>query len=830
MLDNLKAIFSVSSFVPYGHCYLWQIEFLGLYVTVDALIAVSYCLIVIALFYFVRQQQAEAELRLSQGRLQLALEASGEGLWDWQIDTGEVYRSWHYAEILGYNADELPNDIKSWKAAIHPDDCSRVLGLLDAYIQNIAPQFVCEYRMQTKSGEWKWIADYGKIVAWDKQGKPLRLIGTYKDISDRKQVELELEAQQAFLRQIIDVVPNNIFVKNPEGKLLVVNQASAKIHGTTVENMIGKRETDFNPNFSAAQLEQFLSVNRQVIETRQPYTDLSQSIMSSTGETRWYQTVVSPLTDIDGQVTGVIGATTDVTTLKQAEQALQQAKEAAEAANQAKSIFLANMSHELRTPLNVILGFVQAMQREPMLTSEQQENLHIIRRSGDHLLSLINDVLDLSKIEAGHTALEESYIDLIDLLRSLEQMFRQRVSAKGLHLSLELAPNLPQYVTIDANKLRQILINLLNNAIKFTRQGYVTLRVVAEYQAVKQATEGVKNQKAVTSYGSFPISHFPIALHFEVNDTGIGIEPTELEAIFSAFVQTQAGKISPEGTGLGLTISRKFVQMMGGEIIVRSILGQGSTFAFTLPVRVTQSVDRSTTSPHGQVIGLAPNQPIYRVLVVDDQPENRKLLVNLLTRIGLEVQEATNGQEAVTQWQRWKPHLIYMDIRMPILNGYEATQQIRAGSGGQAPIVIALTAQASSSDRTLALASGCNDYLTKPFQEEVLLSKMAEHLGLKYLCAPELSSVGELPVFDATIALHSLNLSVMPSSWIAALRRAAQLCDDTAIETLIEQIPSERASLIKGLRRLVQHYRFKQIVALTTSGTTDGHASGNNAG
>lgn len=638
-----------------------------------------------------------------------------------------------------------------------------------------------------------------------------------RDISDRQaalrereRAEAELKAQQAFLRQIIDVVPNNIFVKNREGQLLVVNQASSKIHGATVEAMIGRRETDFNPNFSPEQLEEFLSVNQEVMRTRQPHIDLSQPIMSSTGETRWYQTVVSPLTDVHGQVTGVIGATTDITTLKQAEQALQQAKESAEAANKAKSIFLANMSHELRTPLNVILGFVQVMQRETTLTPEQQENLQIIRRSGDHLLSLINDVLDLSKIEAGHITLEESCVDFIDLLRSLEQMFYQRAKAKGLSLSF-LASNLPQYVKIDASKLRQVLINLLGNAIKFTKRGKVTCHV----EAVKQVDLQLADPDQVF-------------IRFAVNDTGIGIDPAELETIFSAFVQTQAGKISPEGTGLGLTISRKFVQMMGGDISIRSALGQGSTFAFTLPVRLAQSVEVAPLSSQGQVIGLAPNQPTYRILVVDDHSENRKLLIKLLTRIGLEVREAANGQEAVTQWQRWHPHLIFMDIRMPILNGYEATQQIRTGSDRQTPVVIALTAQASRSDRECAIASGCNDYLTKPYQEEVLLGKMAEHLGLKYLYAPETSRVDNSAVLNATMTLCSLNLAAMPSSWIAALRRAAQLCDDNAIETLIDQIPPGQASLIEGLRQLVQHYSFQQIIALTTSGATDGYGSKNN--
>ncbi len=648
---------------------------------------------------------------------------------------------------------------------------------------------------------------------FDQAGSVQQVICTFSDISDRQaalrereRVEAELKAQQAFLRQIVDVVPNNIFVKDKDGHLLIVNQATATIHGTTVEAMLGKRETDFNPNFSPEQLQAFLAINQQVMQTRQPHIDVSQSITNARGETRWYQTVISPLTDIKGQVTGVIGATTDVTTLKQAEQALQVAKEAAEAANKAKSIFLANMSHEFRTPLNVILGFVQVMQRDPMLTSEQRENLQIIRRGGDHLLSLINDVLDLSKIEAGHATLDESNVDLIDLLSSIELMLRQRAEAKGLQLELELTSDLPQYITVDAAKLRQVLINLLGNAIKFTQQGNIKLYVsmMARDERSGLATHhGAEDDK-------------PVRLSFEVSDTGIGIAPSELDSIFNTFMQTQAGKISPDGTGLGLAISRSFVQMMGGNITVQSTLDQGSTFTFTIPVGV-QVTNTPSISTLCQVVGLAPGQPTYRILVVDDQPENRKLLVSLLTQIGLEVREAVNGQEAVQQWQQWHPHLIYMDIRMPLLDGYEATQQIRATVGGQNPVIIALTAQASRRDSILALSAGCNDYLSKPFHEEVLFSKMAEYLGLKYLCATDQVSQSNDRLQNAPVTLHPADLAVMSSEWIAALRYAVELCDDSSIEDLIEQIPSEQTALIQGLRQLVHNYNFRPIIALTES-------------
>ncbi|MEP0922184.1 PAS domain S-box protein [Leptolyngbya sp. ST-U4] len=885
--------------------------------------------------------QSEAELRESEERWRYAIEGNGDGLWDWNAQTDKVFFSRQWKIMLGFAENEIGNDLSEWNRRLHPDDKAQVYAAFEKYFSGEVPQYSSEYRVLCKDGSYKWILARGMVMSRDQAGKPLRVMGTYTDIgerkrievalkeseqflqdiinsaaeaiwvveqledggyqlismnpsietatgipshqwigkridelwdskiaaqiysryrkciqqnatityeeelpfadrprwflttltplhnrgsglrllgtsmdiSDRKLAEVEQKAQQAFLRQVIDAVPNNIFVKNRGGRILIVNQASADIHGTTVEAMLGKRETDFNPNFSVEQLKEILAVNHQVMQTRQPYTYLSQSIVNARGEACWHQTVINPLVNVHGRVIGIVGATTDVTARKLTEQALQQAKEAAEAANKAKSVFLANMSHELRTPLNVILGFAQVMSFDERLTAEQRENLGLIRRSGDHLLSLINDVLDLSKIEAGHITLNEDSVDLIDLLQSLKEMLRQRAETKGLGLYLELASNLPRYGTIDANKLRQVLINLLGNAIKFTTQGHVTLRVTVKER---------RNDSHLSIASQFP--NEVIVLQFEVVDIGIGIADDDLEQIFSAFVQTQAGRTSPDGTGLGLTISRKFVQIMGGEITVQSTVGQGSTFVFSLPVTVARSADVPVAAFTGRVSRLAPNQPVYRILVVDDQPENRILLVRILTQIGLEVREASNGQEAVAQWQQWHPHLIYMDVRMPLLNGYEATQQIRATPGGEVPVIIALTAQASRGDRTLALAAGCNDYLTKPFQEEALFRKMAEYLGVKYVYAnSEVAASGE-ELLNPSINLQASDLLAMPPIWITALRQAARLCDDSAIEQLIQQIPAEQEFLIQGLRQLAQNYSFKQIVVLTSPETSNDHA------
>jgi len=476
-----------------------------------------------------------------------------------------------------------------------------------------------------------------------------------------------------------------------------------------------------------------------------------------------------------------------LTALECSQAALEAAAEQAEIANRAKSQFLAKMSHELRTPLNAILGFSQMMNRDESLSGEQRQYLNIINRSGEHLLSLINDVLEMSKIEAGRITFNENHFDLLHMIEAIAEMLQLKASAKNLQLILESDPQIPKYVITDESKLRQVLINLLENAIKFTQEGWVKLRVYP-------GTE-------------------PTQIVFEISDTGVGIAAEEFSLLSEPFVQTESGRQSMQGTGLGLSISKQFINLLGGELNIQSKVGQGSIFTFDVQLRLADAIANHQILPTQQVIGLEPDQGPYRILVVEDVAENRCLLTQLLIPIGFEVRTVNNGQEAVEAWEKWHPDLILMDMLMPVMDGYEATRRIKSKPGGQETVIIALTANAFSDAQIATLEAGCDDYLPKPYREQILFEKISQHLGVRYCYRGENNALYHQK--GAKFSLTPESLQFMSQNWLTEVHQAAREMDEDRIGQLIQQIPVGNEPLVESLTHLVDNFRLDLLLNLT---------------
>jgi signal transduction histidine kinase/DNA-binding NarL/FixJ family response regulator len=479
------------------------------------------------------------------------------------------------------------------------------------------------------------------------------------------------------------------------------------------------------------------------------------------------------------------------------------AKDSAETASRAKSVFLANMSHELRTPLNAVLGFSQLMQDDPQSTSSQLEKLDIINRSGNHLLTLINDVLDMTKIEAGRTLLEASPFDLGELVLDLIDMMRVRAEEKGLQLLLDQSSQFPRFIDGDAPKLRQILINLLSNAVKFTAQGGVTLRLASQPGSDAEHIE----------------------LRCEVEDSGPGIAAAELERIFKPFIQLDE-QGDQEGTGLGLTITRQYVELMGGRINAESEPGKGALFRFSLPVRKALESDITALSPASeQVAGLAPNQPAYRILIAEDQPDNQLLLKTLLENVGLTTRVAENGKQAVELFEQWRPQLIFMDWRMPVMDGMEATKLIRALPHGKEPSIVALTASAFTDERDEIMASGHDAFISKPFRTEEIFGCLQRLLGIKFIYTEgaEPTKTDELP--EAAPQVSAGQLRTLAPALFEALQRAVLELDVERSKTLIGEITEEDPSLAAGLLHYVDALDFRTLQHLLEHPVKSGSAT-----
>jgi PAS domain S-box-containing protein len=605
------------------------------------------------------------------------------------------------------------------------------------------------------------------------------LIGT--DNTVRKQVEAErmlldqrVRDQQFYTRSLIESNIDALITTDPRGIITDVNKQMEALTGCSRDELIGAPFKGYFTDSDRAE------AGIKLVLSEGKVTDYELTARARDGKETVVSYNASTFHDRERKLQGVFAAARDVTERKRYEQSLQQA-------NRAKSIFLANMSHEIRTPMNAILGFSQLMLRDQDLTPRQNQYLGTINRSGEHLLALINDILEMSKIEAGRTTLNLTTFDLFALLSDLKMMFRVRTNEKKLSFSVEMIGAVPRYIVTDINKLRQVFINLLGNAVKFTEQGGVGLRVHANRES---ATE-------------------PFLL-VEIEDTGPGISSEDQDKLFRHFEQTKSGQQAATGTGLGLAISREFVRLMGGDITVNSQVGNGTVFVVHLPLKEGEAQAVQAKDTPRQVLKLQPGQATCRVLIADDVDDNRQLLAQLLGSVGFEIGLATNGAEAVQEFENWRPHLILMDFRMPVMDGHEAIRRIRGMAGGKEIKIIAVTASAMDENRQELLKIGADDFISKPFREIELFHKIHAHLGVEYAYAEQLTAAAQ----EDAAELAPESLAGWPQDLIDPMREAVLTADLDQLLAKIQDVEARDPRVAQALRRLAEGFQYQKLLDL----------------
>ena len=865
----------------------------------------------------VLQHQRDA-LQESEFRWQFAIEGSGDGVWDRNIQTDEEKYSRRYIEMLGYTEEDIGSDTQVWQSRIHPEDRPAVLASDKAYMAGEVAAYSVEYRLRCKDGSYKWILSRGMVVSRDPSGQPVRSIGTHTDITERKSKDVRLLENLATLRlldEALNQISQGVMIAGPDRLLTHVNTAAETITGYSLQDLLGrscrilqgpdtdpqtvqrirtalatgqpfhgeilnyrKDGTTFWNELSiipvrdpAGVLTQFVGVQRDVSERKkselaqkkaqtllqdisqrvpgmvyqyrlkpdgsscfpyasdaidaiyrvspqqalenaapvfatihpQDYDDVVVSLQQSAhdltpwvheyrvrfddGTERWLLSNSVAQREADG---GTLwhGFVTDISERKQAEAQLLLAQQAAETANLAKSRFLATMSHEIRTPMNGILGMAQVLMEPGIAESDQRDYARTIYSSGQTLLALLNDILDLSKIEAGKVDLETIAMEPAQVIHETQALFAETARAKGLHIAAHWSGPARRYLG-DPHRLRQMLSNLVSNALKFTSQGSIRIEAREVQCAQETAT-----------------------LEFSVTDSGVGIAPAKQALLFQTFSQADSSITrSYGGTGLGLSIVRSLALAMGGEVGMQSEVGRGSRFRFSIraerlagatpgPATLARAGVQTGTGTLGRLLS-------GRVLVIEDNPVNQRVIVLVLGKMGLNVVCAGDGQQGLDLIMAGEPvDLILMDLQMPVLDGYDATAQIRqreAKTGRARCPIIALTANAYEEDRQRCLAVGMDGVLTKPIVFPALRALLARWLpeAPSSVAAPAPPASTHAPLDEARImALVAEIMPMLAQNQFAALARIKALQDLLAGTVMAPEVDD--------IGRVLQEFRF----------------------
>lgn len=754
-------------------------------------------------------KKKEESLRASEARFRSAMNHSPLGMALVSPDGRFLEVNAALCRKSGYSESELLQT--SIHSMTYADDQMADERQLRQLVAGEIQTYRVEKRYIHKTGQFIWVQLSASLTRKE-DGSPDYFIYQLMDITARKRTEARLLAFNAELEQRVEKRTRELAEQNKQIEEqrqvfdLVFEQALAGFWdwtipaGTVLMSPRFKAVLGYAPHEvpntmealkSLAHPEDFSLILEQFqahVESRGrvPYM-LELRYLHKNGSVVWISCtgMVIEWTD-DGQPVRMVGCHVDISARKRMEQDLASARDAAEAASREKSRFLANMSHEIRTPMNAVLGFAQVLERDPGLSQEQTERIRSINRAGLHLLSLINNILDMAKIEAGMSVLSVRAFSLHDMIDGLQIMFRSRADAKGLRLSMERDPGMPFCVLADEVKLQQVFVNLIGNAVKFTDKGGVAVRV---------RTEPAGDGETI------------LRLVVEVEDSGPGISEVEQKRIFHPFIQGETGSLVG-GTGLGLPISRKLVEMMGGSLTVQSELGRGSCFRFDVLLEPTDVVpDETEAESRHAVAGLVPGSGPWRILVVDDVQNNRDLLSYLLQPVGFEVREAGNGEEALKVFADWSPHAVLMDMRMPVMDGYEATRRIKSTVAGRDIPVIAVTASAFRDTEEKIRATGVSAYLRKPFRNAELFEILSQCLDLRYVYV-------EKPATTPQRALTPQAMAVFPREMVRGMREAVAEGDMSRLMELIDQGEALDEAAARGLKILADRYDYVTLAEL----------------
>jgi len=652
--------------------------------------------------------KAKEKAEESERRFDLAMKASNDGLFDWNLETNVIYYSPAWKKMLGYEEHELPNDFSVWENTTDPEDVKKSWELQQKLITKQVDRFVMEFKMKHKDGHWVDILSRAEAI-FNEDGKAVRMVGTHTDITERKQAEEELlkakekaeeseEKLNSILINLSDVVWS---ISYPDLTHNFISPSLEKLYGRSKQELLD------NPNLfedithpddkhlTEKSMKQLLEEGKADRECR---------IIKPDGSIVWVNDRSKMIYDENQQPIRVDGVTRDITERKRAEAELIKAKEKAEESDRLKSAFLANMSHEIRTPMNGILGFAYLLKEPDLAGEEQQEYIEMIEKSGKRMLNIINDIVDISKIEAGLMEMHLNDSNINEQIEYIYTFFKPEANAKGLNITFNNPlPTKEAVIKTDREKLIAILTNLVKNALKFTDMGSIEFGYnLNNYIEQKE-------------------------LLFYVKDTGIGIPKDRQSAIFERFIQSDvADKEARQGSGLGLAISKAYIEMLGGNIRVESEVGNGSAFYFTLPVNaepINETIIESLTP-----MDKSDSIRKLKILIVEDDEASEKLIERYINYLTKEIIKVRNGVEAV-EICRANPDidLILMDIQMPKLNGYEATKQIREFN--KEVIIISQTAYGLTGDREKSLESGCNDYIAKPINKNEFLEIVNKYFG-----------------------------------------------------------------------------------------------------